>query len=168
MSGHAVSRHLPTVAAIAGVALIAAACGGGSSNVLRSPTATLPTSSAAPSTSSTAAGQQAVTLTPATVPTAGGTVQVHATGFTPGEALVVLQCAQKGTATGSGDCNITAMAPATADANGAVSVQLHVVRGPFGANKVVCSTALPCIVSVTQATLTPTQEADTVIRFAGS
>jgi hypothetical protein len=93
-------------------------------------------------------------------------VTVRGSGFTPGEALTVVQCAQKGDATGPGDCNLTAMLGVTADARGSVQAQVHVTKGPFGANKIVCSKTQACLISVTQASLSPTEEADRVISFA--
>jgi hypothetical protein len=59
------------------------------------------------------------------------------------------------------------MTPVTTDGLGNVSLQLTVLRGPFGANKIVCSAKQPCLISVTQASLTPTEEADAPISFAG-
>jgi len=92
-------------------------------------------------------------------------VLVQASGFSPGEALVVTQCAAKGAATGPGDCNLTSMQSITADSSGRVSVEFTVSKGPFGANKIVCGPAQACLISVTQATLSPTQEADAPISF---
>ena len=90
---------------------------------------------------------------------------MQASGFSPGEALVVTQCAAKGTATGPGDCNLTSMQSVTADAGGRVRAEFTVSKGPFGANKVVCVAAQACLISVTQATPSPTQEADAPISF---
>ena len=91
-----------------------------------------------------------------------------ATGFSAGEALQVIECADKGTNTGPGDCNLSAMQSATSDANGRISTQLQVVRGPFGANNIVCSKQQHCLVSVTQASLSPTEEVDARVEFAAS
>jgi hypothetical protein len=92
-------------------------------------------------------------------------VLVTASGFSPGEALVVTQCADKGAATGPGDCNLANMKSVTSDAGGRVSVALTVTKGPFGANNIVCGPSQRCLVSVSQATPTPTQEADARISF---
>ena len=48
----------------------------------------------------------------------------------------------------------------------AVKTELTVRKGPFGANNIVCGPDQGCLVSVTQATLSPTREADTPISFA--
>lgn len=93
-------------------------------------------------------------------------VTVHATGFAPAEALQVVECAQKGTATGPGDCNLEAMQSGVADEHGALTTTITVVRGPFGANRIVCDARQACLVSVTQASLSPTDEADAPITFA--
>ena len=52
------------------------------------------------------------------------------------------------------------------NASVAFDSRLTVVRGPFGANKIVCGPKQACLVSVTQASLTPTEEADAPITFA--
>ena len=84
----------------------------------------------------------------------------------PGEALVVTECAAKGAATGPGDCDLTNMQSVTSDANGELTTQFTVHKGPFGANNIICGPSQACLVSVTQATLSPTQEADARISFA--
>lgn len=154
-------------------------CGGGSSVVVRSGTGS-PTSatvttpaetSTRPSTPAPSPGARhpALTVTPATGLADRQVVRVQGTGFSPGEALQVVQCADKGLKTGPGDCNLTQMLGVSSDASGRVTSELEVVRGPFGGNNVVCSAAQPCLVSVTQASLTPTEEADARIEFrAGS
>ena len=81
------------------------------------------------------------------------------------KALVVTQCAAKGTATGPGDCNLTSMQSITADASGRVRVEFAVSKGPFGANNIICGPAKACLISVTQATPSPAQEADAPISF---
>ncbi len=67
---------------------------------------------------------------------------------------------------GPGDCNLTGMLSVNSDAAGRVSTRLQVLRGPFGANKIVCGEQQRCLVSVTQASLSPTEEADAPIGFA--
>src|SRR5208282_5808244 len=73
--------------------------------------------------------------------------------------------AAKGTAAGPADCDLTSMQSVTAAASERVNVELTVTRGPFGANNIVCGPAQACLISVTQATPSPTQEADTPINF---
>ncbi len=107
-----------------------------------------------------------MTLTPATGLRDKQVIRVTATGFSPGEALQVIECADKGASTGPGDCNLSGMQSATSDPNGRISTQLQMVRGPFGASNIVCSKQNPCLVSVTQASLSPTEEADARVEFA--
>ena len=155
-------------ALLAGGALVG--CGSGSSKVVNSPTSSVAASSSTASSALASATsgkpQPVLTVAPATNLNAQQVVHVTGSGFSPNEALQVIECAQKGTSTGPGDCNLAAMIGATSDANGAVSTDLTVVRGPFGANNIVCSAQQPCLVSVTQATLSPTEEADATIQFA--
>lgn len=144
------------------------ACGSSDSGTVVH-TATAPVSSVPASSSSSPppsrAAHPAAKVTPATGLTDKQQVKVDAVGFTAGEALTVIECAQKGDATGPGDCNLAGMTPVTADGLGNVSLQITVLRGPFGANKIVCSTKQPCLISVTQASLKPTEEADAAISF---
>ena len=156
--------------------VLAAGCGSSPAPVTRSPTTTPPpatttapataSATAAPSVTTTSGNAQHATVTPATGLRTGQKVQVQASGFSPGESLVVTECASKGTATGSGDCDLTGIQSVTADAGGRVKVELTVSKGPFGANKIVCGPAQACLVSVTQATPSPTEEADAPIAFA--
>lgn len=174
--------NLPRGWAAAAVLVVAAAgCGGSTGPLTRSPTTTPPapattataTASAiatAPATataSGTAVGGQAQRLTviPATGLKSSQLVRVQASGFAAGESLVVTECASKGTATGPGDCNLNAMQGVTADASGRVQVEFTVTKGPFGANNIVCGPAQACLISVTQATPSPTREADAPIKF---
>ena len=141
-----------TAAVLAGVSL--GGCGSNSSTVVRTPTVAPLSSSAVPSTTSPApARHPTAVVTPAKGLRDRQIVRVTATGFSAGEALQVIECADKGTTTGPGDCNLTGMQSATSDAAGRISTQLQVVRGPFGANKIVCSKQQRCLVSVTQASL---------------
>jgi hypothetical protein len=93
-------------------------------------------------------------------------VSIKASGFSPNESLAVTECANKGANTGEGDCNLGGMAFTTSNASGDVSLQFTVVKGPFGSNKIVCSPTQSCLVSVSQASLQPTQEADGPITFS--
>ncbi len=160
------------------LAVLAVGCGSSSpAPVVRSPTTTPPpatatapatapaTATATPSATASSGNAQQVTVTPATGLRTGQKVLVQASGFAPGDSLVVTECAAKGTATGPGDCNLTGMQGVTADASGRVKVELTVSKGPFGANKIVCGPAQACLISVTQATPSPTREADAPIAF---
>ena len=145
-----------------------AACGGGGKGLaIRPPvsSAQVPPPSTALPTTTPSAGSQTVTVTPDSGLTSGQLVTVTGSGFSTNEALVVTECAAKGASTGPGDCNLVGMATTASDATGHVQVDVVVTKGPFGANAIVCSAAQPCLVSVTQATLSPTEEADAFISF---
>jgi hypothetical protein len=157
-------------AAAAVLAVLAAGCGSSPAPVTRSPTTTpQPATTTAPVTATSSApapsGHQKVTVTPATGLKSGQKVLVKASGFSPAESMVVTECAAKGAATGPGDCDLNGMQSVTSDASGRVKVDLTVTKGPFGANNIVCGPARACLISVTQATPSPTQEADTPITF---
>jgi hypothetical protein len=104
-------------------------------------------------------------VSPSTGLKASQTVQVSASGFSPNESLVITECASKGNATTSGDCNVGGITATKSNANGQVQASMTVVKGPFGSNHIVCSASQACLVSVSQATLSPTQEADAPISF---
>lgn len=176
---------MPVLAQLAKSALLVAvlsllvACGSSSSPVVRtggpspSPaiTSSTPATSSAPPSSSPVSSpghQPRVTVTPAVNLRNAQVVRVRGTGFSPLEALQIIECADKGTATGPGDCNLTGMLGATSDRTGVVAAQLRVLRGPFGGNKVICSAKQACLVSVTQASLSPTEQANAPIRFAAT
>jgi len=61
--------------------------------------------------------------------------------------------------------DLNGMQCVTSDASGQIKVHLTVTKGPFGASNIVCGPAQACLISVTQATPSPTQEADTPITF---
>lgn len=147
-------------------ALAAAACSSGSAPLVRGgPTTSGATTTVAPTTTSPAATAQKLTVTPASDLSSPQTVLVTASGFSPNEALVVTECAAKGKATGPGDCDLNNLQSTKSDQNGQVKMRFTVTKGPFGANKIVCSRTQACLISVTQATPSPTQEADQLISF---
>jgi heat shock protein HslJ len=157
-----------------GCALLAlvTGCSSGSSSVVRTQAQTQQSTSTPSTTVSSSAGssspgaQPSISVRPSRALTDRQKVRVSGSGFTPNEALQVIECAQKGLATGPGDCNLTGMLSATSDESGRVSAVLVVLRGPFGSNNIVCSKSQQCLISVTQASLSPTEEADAVIEFA--
>ncbi len=149
--------------ALAG-ALILAACG--SSGHGTSSQTTGATGTTATRATSKAPGGQHLTVTPSQGLKSPATVQVTATGFSPGESLVVTQCANKGSATGPGDCNLAGVQTVTANSAGQVHAQITVIKGPFGSNHIVCSISQSCLVSVSQPTASTSQEADAPITFA--
>ena len=115
--------------------------------------------------SSTAPGGPRITVSPKSGLAASAVVEVTGSGFSPNQALVVNECAARGTATGPGDCNLAGLTAVTSDANGAIRVRFRVVKGPFGANEITCGATQRCLVSVSEASLTPSEEADVEITF---
>lgn len=165
-------RGTRSLALVAGLVLAgAAACGGSSEQVTRPPESPLPTATASASASAAATPTSSVTrhptaaVRPSTGLVNGQTVTVTGQGFSPGEQLVVVQCLDRGTRTGSGDCNLSGLQSVQTDAAGKVTTRLTVSKGPFGTPPVLCSSTQKCLVSVTQATPTPTEEADVPISF---
>lgn len=166
-------RRLPVWGIVALLTVLPAGCGGGNPVVVRPP-AEHPTvtSTAAPATSSSTgpasslpAAKPTAAVAPATGLAARQAVHVTGTGFTPNETLVVNECADKGPATGPADCNLGDMTTVTADSTGRVAVDITVLKGPFGANQVTCGPAQPCLVSISQATPSPAEEANAQISF---
>lgn len=167
-------------ALIGAVVVIGLAACSGSSTVVNTPTRSVATQSTTPAhtrtpsstpsrrhtSSTTSAHGPAATVTPSRGLHSGQVVTVRGTGFSPDEQLTVIECASKGSATGPGDCNLAAMMGVSSTSTGTVEVGFTVVRGPFGANRVVCNAKTTCLISVTQASLHPTEEADVPIRFA--
>lgn len=155
------------IVAAAAALVVASGCGGGTSNVVNPPSEHPSTSgSVGPSPSGSAAPrEQHITVTPAKGLRDRQSVLVEGRGFSPGEALVVTQCAVKGKQTGAADCNLAGLTSVTADGNGRVQLHFTVVKGPFGSNNIVCGARQRCLVSVTQAALSPTEEADAEISF---
>lgn len=152
--------------------LLLTGCSGGGSETTASPSVTLtpsPTTSAptaaAPTAASAKPGAQTAKITPATGLKDGQTVKVTGAGFSPGQSLVITQCIDKGKATTSGDCNLSALRSTTSLANGTVSAFVTVAKGPFGTNGVVCGSPYRCLISITQASPTPKEEADAPISF---
>lgn len=157
-------------------ALVLAGCSNGSEEVVRPPPSnptsssrTLASATTPPLSTSTTTtlkpGSQMVTVTPSAGLRSSEVVHVTATGFSPNQPLIVIECADKGIQTGQGDCNLNGAQSVTSGANGDVTAGLTVLKGPFGANSVVCGPAQACLVSVSQAIPTPTEQASTPINF---
>jgi hypothetical protein len=154
--------------AVAALALVTACGGGGSEQVVRPPDSSAPvtTPTPTPTPSPTRVARHPVAVVrPATGLVDGQSVAVTGSGFSPGIALVVVQCLARGTATGSGDCNLSGLVSVRADAAGTVATRLTVSKGPYGSPPVLCSRTQACLVSITEAALSPTEEADAPIAF---
>lgn len=124
-------------------------------------------SAAAAATTTTAAAAQTVTITPDSGLKDGQVVKVVGKGYTAGKQFGVTECADKGNATGAGDCNLRGIKVAVADSTGTVTIDYPVAKGPFGSNNIVCSSSQACLVSVADAgSANPTEVATTHITFA--
>ena len=107
-----------------------------------------------------------MTVTPSTGLKDGQVVHVVGKGFTPGATRGVIECADKGDATGSGDCNLGGIKTGPASADGTVTIDFPVKKGPFGSNNVVCGPAQKCLLSLSDLTATPKELATENISFA--
>jgi len=136
---------------------------GGSSHPTRSATAThaaTSSSAAAPSCKAPSAAKPTVVVCPNTGLREGQTVKVYASGFPKSAFVVVIECADKGTATKQSDCGAIHTTRMTADGT-LVGYEIQVSK-TAGSNT--CG-ATPCLISVTQASLNPKYEADQHISF---
>jgi hypothetical protein len=161
------ARAKVTLALVMATAVLLAACGS-SSKKSSSSTTTTPTTAASTS-SSAAPPAQSLTITPDTGLSDGQTVQLKGTGFAKaGETLQATECADKGTQTGAGDCDLRNLKVlGAADSSGTVSGSFTVHKGPFGSNNIVCSASQKCLVSIATAGVAqPDQVAAQDITFA--
>jgi len=142
---------------------LCAACGGGTPKAHN----TLPpvSTSSTPAPTSSLTGKQTIKVVPRTGLKNGQAVHVTATGFSPNETLGVLECVDRGNATGEGDCDISNIKTISSDARGRVVADFVVKTGPIGSNNGSCTKKTPCLISVSQQTLVPTEEASVDISF---
>jgi hypothetical protein len=148
-----------TLAAAALLGLAACSSSGGSS----SSGGNTPAPSATPTQSG-----PSITITPSTGLAASQAVTIVGTGYTAGKTFGATECADKGNATGAGDCNLRGIKVGTANPSGMVTIQFTAVKGPFGSNNIVCSASQPCIISVADAgSATPTEIGTASVTFAG-
>ena len=95
-------------------------------------------------------------------------VSIVAKGYTPGsKSIGVTECADKGDQTGAGDCNLPGIKTVVPDASGTVTIQFAVAKGPFGANGIICSATVKCLLSVGEQVAAPKESATQNIEFAG-
>lgn len=149
------SRAVGVLLAVA-LPITLASCGGSPSAKKGSSTTT-----STPKTPTT----QTMTVSPSRGLKSGETVTVRAAGFSPNQSLVLTECANKGKATGPGDCDLNNLKSVKSNASGDVRATYSVTKGPFGGSKIKCDTPTACILSVTQATENPSQDATAVIAF---
>ena len=152
---------------IAGLLTVAGvtACGDGSQLVVRPPATAVASSTPTSAPTTTAAIHPVVVVTPSRHLHDGEIVHVEARGFGPNQALVTIECVDVGKRTGQATCNVAGLSPIAVDASGTGSTDFTVHVGPFGSAGVSCTGRHPCIVSVSQATATPTQTASSRISF---
>jgi neocarzinostatin family protein len=147
---------------IAMVFLAVAACGGSSSQSKRDSTKRTATTE----TPTTVVYRQSATVTPSTGLHEGQAIHIVARGFSPNQSLGIVECADRKTETGEGDCNISGIKVVSSDADGVVAADFTVTKGPLGGNRVTCSSKQACLLSITQLTLTPAEVATAPISFA--
>lgn len=121
-----------------------------------------------------------ISLSAAVCLTSGQNIAVTAGGFKPGETILVLECADKGTNTLNPDC--TSPTEVVVDSTGHARATLPVIKGPFpiekkkikafplgqvefGANHPTCSATQLCLVSASEEQATGGLEADEHITF---
>jgi hypothetical protein len=159
-------RTVLSIAALSGLAALLTGCSSSSpASGVTSSSAASATKAASPAPTAVAAPGQSASVLPASGLRDGQTVVVTAEGFGPGRSLIAVQCADKGRATGPGDCDLEKIAPAAADAQGHVRVSLTVRKGPFGANRVICGGVQKCLVSVADAAQPPQEQAAAPVAF---
>ena len=159
-------RSVGSLAALGGLAVLLSGCSGAS----QAPQATTQAPGAQPSAASPAASgaelaRQTASAKPAVGLHDGQEIAVTAAGFSPGQPVVAIQCADKGTGTDPGDCDLEHMLTTQTDAAGRVVVKVKVRKGPFGANRILCGTTQKCLVSVAQAAQPPQEAAVAPLLF---
>jgi len=156
------------VAGVLGVAmLLLAACSSSKKSSSATTTTGAAVTTAAPATATTAAGpSQTMTVTPSTGLKDAQVVHVVGKGFTPGATRGVIECADKGDATGAGDCDLGGIKTAAAAADGTVTLDYPVKKGPFGSNNIVCSATVKCLLSMNDLSAAPKELATENISFA--
>ena len=114
-------------------------------------------------------GEQTLTVTPDTGLTGGEVVSIEASGYTPGIALGINQCADENDpdngveATGAADCDLGGIVSVEADADGNVSAEFTINAGPFGEAMHVCDATHDNVISVGELVPDPDAERATVV-----
>lgn len=153
------------IAALAAISGAAVGCAAGSQIVVRPPTSRLPPASALPSPSKAVVINPRVVAKPAERLRDGQAVTVTATGFSPNQALLALECADKGNKTSQGDCNLSDLVSLSTDSSGTGTARVTVHTGAIGSNMDPCDRSHPCLISVSQATLDPSESATAIVTF---
>jgi len=120
-----------------------------------------------PPESGEAASEQRMSVDPCADLTDGQTVTVYAAGFSPGLTVGINQCSTETDDTGSG-CNLGGLKTMEIGDDGTASSEYIVIKGPFGADEVVCEPPTQCLLSVGELAAGEVERADGVdINFAG-
>lgn len=114
-----------------------------------------------------------ITVTPSTNLAEGQTVTVRGARFKPGVSIIIVECVNHGANTQNTNCTgnggLFGIPPGfTPSANGTFT-KTFVVHKSFsgiGGGYNTCSSSSPCIISVTEASQNPSEEADAPIRFS--
>jgi Neocarzinostatin family len=112
-----------------------------------------------------AASNQTITVTPATGLQAQQTVHLTAAGFKPGTLLVITECADRQAATGPDDCDLPHEQLVRANSAGVVEASYRANPGVFAPHRIDC-TVVQCVISVSELTFDPSQQASADISFA--
>ena len=113
-----------------------------------------------------------ITVTPSTNLADGQTVTVRGAHFKPGVSVIIVECVNHGANTQNTDCTgnggLFGIPPGFTPSASGTFTQTFVVHKSFsgiGGGSNTCSSSSPCIISVTEATNNPSEEADAPIRF---
>jgi hypothetical protein len=158
-------------AAGVGIALVVllGACGSSSKKTVAT---TPPTQAPAATTTTTEPpNPYKLTVTPSTGLTNGQAVTVAVSGFTAGKTLGINECSSTTDDSGSG-CDLGGIKQIKVGADGTASTTFNVKVGPFGADKVVCTSLQApdtCLLSAGELIADPkAQRSNTIdIKFAG-
>lgn len=142
-----------------------AGCGGGGSAIVVRPPTTPGTSASSPSPTTSARIDPHVTVHPSRHLADGQLVHVEARGFGPNQSLITIECVDIGKRTGQGSCDVANLSGISIGPAGTGSASFTVRRGPLGSDHLSCTHRHPCIVSVSQATIDPSQTASAQISF---
>jgi len=159
------TKWLRPIVLIGVIVLVLGACGSSGGSKAKSADSS---STSKETTTTTKPAAQTLTITPSTGLTDGQTVTLVGKGFKPNaQNIGANECADKGDQTGAGDCDLGGTKTGVPDASGTLTLQFVVKKGPFGANAIVCSATVKCIVSMSELVAAPTQVATASISFAG-
>lgn len=113
-----------------------------------------------------------ITVTPSTGLSDGQTVTIRGSHFDPSISVIIMECVDKGTNTQSTDCTgnggllgIPSGFKPGSDGTFTKTFVVHKSYSGIGGGNNTCGVSGPCIISVTEPTNNPTEEADAPISF---